>query len=234
MFPTRVKSARYNLAFGYAQMNERTIQAVPARNDRMVLEHSYPIRVQNAIIQHAISSDGLALTATGRLKKASILRILDDIHPIMSLGRETEPGEIMRESDVYKLDRLRNGLIALGIAKAENGKLRVQDGADITPSQLFNQQLLPQVTAILTHSVPMFTRLKFKPFVDYMSAMAAGQDESAALSSVSEHVRSRPQQKSVSSSVITPQILWPFREIGLLTHNPICTTGLWDEVIRIS
>lgn len=215
-------------------MNEQTIEAVPAHNDLVVLEHSYPIRVQNAIIQHAISSDGLALTATGRLNKASILRILDDIYPIMHLKRETEPSEIMRESDVYKLDRLRNGLIALGIAKAENGKLRVQDGADITPSQLFNQQLLPQVTAILTDAVPMFTRLQFKPFVDYMSAIAAGQDESAALSSVSEHVRSRPQQKSVSSSVITPQILWPFREIGLLTYNPLRTTGLWDEVIRIT
>ena len=215
-------------------MNEQTIEAVPAHNDRVVLEHSYPIRVQNAIIQHAISSDGLALTATGRLNKASILRILDDIYPIMHLKRETEPSEIMRESDVYKLDRLRNGLIALGIAKAENGKLRVQENSEIRPSQLFNQQLLPQVTAILTDAVPMFTRLQFKPFVDYMSAIAAGQDASAALSSVSEHVRSRPQQKSVSSSVITPQILRPFREIGLLTYNPLRTTGLWDEVIRIT
>ena len=215
-------------------MNEQTIEAVPAHNDLVVLKHSYPIRVQNAIIQHAISSDGLALTATGRLNKASILRILDDIHPIMGLGSDNEHRDRTRESDVYKLDRLRNGLIALGIAKAENGKLRVQENSEIRPSQLFNQQLLPQVTAILTDAVPMFTRLKFKPFIDYMSAIAAGQDESAALSSVSEHVRSRPQQKSVSSSVISPQILWPFREIGLLTHNPIRTTGLWDEVIRIT
>jgi hypothetical protein len=214
-------------------MSERIIQAMPAHDDEVVLRHCYPIRVQNAIIQNSIS-DGLTLTATGRLSQASVIQILEDIQPIMGLGRELKNPERKHESDVYKLEELRNSLIALGVVKVANGKLRVLDDAEIGPTQLFNQQLLPQVTAILTHATPMFTRLRFRPFVDFMAAIAAGQDATAALRSVAEHIRSPPQQASVHSTVIFPQILKPLLDIGLLVHNPFRTTGLWDEVISFT
>ncbi len=215
-------------------MNERSIQAVPAHNDEVVLKHSYPIRVQNAIIQQAISADGLTLTAAGRLNQTSVQRILNDIEPIMALGRESEKRERKRESDVYKLEIMRKRLITLGVVRPQGGKLLVNDNAETRPSNLFNLQLLPEVTAILTKAVPMFTRLQFRPFVDFVSAIADGQNASTALRSVSEHVRGPIEQNSVLSSVISPQILRPFFEVGLLVNFPICTTRLWDEVIRIS
>jgi hypothetical protein len=219
------------MVFGYVQMNERTIQAVPADDDEIVIRHSYPIRVQNAIIQNAISADGLKLTPRGRLNQATVIQILKDIEPIMGLGREVEKWERKREIEVYKLESMRKNLIALGVVKPDNGKLRVQEDAEIRPAQLFNQQLLPTVSAIFTNAMLMFTQLQFKPFVDFMSVLAEGQDASYALTSVSKHVRNPVQQSLVLSSVLSPLVLQPMYEIGLLINNPFGTTGLWDEVI---
>jgi hypothetical protein len=125
-------------------MKKRSIQVVPVHDEETVIKNSYSIRVQNAIIQNALSSNGLTLTATGRFNQATVIRILKDIEPIMSFGREIEKWERKREIEVYKLESIRKSLIALGVVKPENGKLYVQPDAEIGPSQLFNQQFCPK------------------------------------------------------------------------------------------
>jgi hypothetical protein len=93
---------------------------------------------------------------------------------------------------------------------------------------------LPEVKTTFSNAELIFNLLNFKPFADFMSALAEGQGASGALSSVSTPVKNPMRQSLVLNSVIYPLILQPLFELGLLVDNPFRSTGLWDEVIRIS